>query len=324
MLKIISTLLFVMTIAVLWASAQVAGVAKQSVIAHSALVINSGTPVQHVVKQLFGTEQLSVFERAWLASRPVLANIKAGEYEIQAQSTLVEALQKMLDGKVIEYSAALIEGQTLRDWLLYLQQFEQLQQDVTFSDIAWEYRSATAQFKEGYVLPDTYQFRRGDRVSDILIRAQQAQQKKLASLIEEYALPEHIANVHEWITLASIIEKETAVATERTLIAGVFLNRLERGMRLQTDPTVIYGIGPQFNGNITRTDLQTKTSHNTYRIDGLPPTPIAAPSSASLLAVLTPEATEALFFVAKGDGTHHFSKTLAEHNRAVRKYQLNQ
>ena len=141
-------------------------------------------------------------------------------------------------------------------------------------------------------------------------------------MLTQYTLPTQLTNQHEWITLASIVEKETGVAAERTHIAGVFLHRLSKSMRLQTDPTVIYGIGPDFNGDITRADLRRATPFNTYVINGLPPSAIAAPSQAALLAVLTPLATNDLYFVAKGNGEHYFSETLQQHNQAVRQYQL--
>jgi UPF0755 protein len=156
----------------------------------------------------------------------------------------------------------------------------------------------------------------------LLKQAYSRMQVKLQALWEERAQGLPLNNVYEALIFASIVEKETGRDDERTLVAAVFINRLKRGMRLQTDPTVIYGLGPSFDGNLRRRDLQTDNSYNTYTRSGLPPTPIAMPGEASIRATLNPAQIQALYFVSRGDGSHQFSSNLAEHNRAVNKFQL--
>jgi UPF0755 protein len=177
---------------------------------------------------------------------------------------------------------------------------------------------------EGWLFPDTYRFSPGSSDVEILRRAHAAMVKRLdgAWAARDPDLP--LATPYEALILASIVEKETALAAERPLVASVFVNRLRKGMRLQTDPTVIYGMGERYDGNIRRKDLAEDTPWNTYTRDGLPPTPIAMPGAASLRAAVQPAQTSFLYFVGRGDGTHEFSRTLEEHNRAVAKYQLGQ
>ena len=176
---------------------------------------------------------------------------------------------------------------------------------------------------EGLIFPDTYFYTAGTRDIEILRRAQARLQTMLAEAWENKYGGLPLATPYEALILASIVEKESGIAAERGAIAGVFINRLERGMRLQSDPTILYGKVGGFEGNITRLDLDTPAPYNTYQIDGLPPTPIALVSRESLQATLRPEMVEYLYFVSKGDGSHQFSITLAEHNAAVDKYQRN-
>jgi UPF0755 protein len=175
---------------------------------------------------------------------------------------------------------------------------------------------------EGLFFPDTYYFPNHTTDRDFLLRAYRMMQQKLAAAWGQRAENLPLQTPYEALILASIVEKETSAAQERAQIAGVFVRRLLKGMRLQTDPTVIYGLGEEFDGNIRRKDLRTDHPYNTYLRAGLPPTPIALPSQASIEAVLHPAAGKTLYFVARGDGSHYFSTTLDEHNAAVRKYQL--
>ncbi len=178
-------------------------------------------------------------------------------------------------------------------------------------------------FAEGMFFPDTYQFRRGDSDRSVLLRAHQAMLDQVESIWQGRALDLGLSTRHELVVLASIIEKETGAEADRAQISQVFHKRLQEGMRLQTDPTVIYALGEAFDGNLTRAHLKIDSPFNTYRVRGLPPTPIALPSAASLQAAAHPADGDFLYFVARGDGSSQFSRTLAEHNRAVRRYQLN-
>jgi UPF0755 protein len=172
------------------------------------------------------------------------------------------------------------------------------------------------------LFPDTYRFVPGSADLEILRRAHATMKKRLAEAWDSRDADLPLKSAYEALILASIVEKETGAAAERPLVASVFVNRLRKGMRLQTDPTVIYGMGATFDGNIRKKDLTADTPWNTYTRDGLPPTPIAMPGAASLNAATHPAKSEFLYFVGKGDGTHQFSRTLEEHNRAVAKYQL--
>lgn len=259
--------------------------------------------------------------------------LKAGEFEINPQWSVATLVEKLIQGQSVQYPVTLIAGQTVQQSLQMIQALPKIKRELNLQDITAlqavfgfsqpvhdMYPYATL---EGWLLPETYHYQAGDSDKQILLRAYQALKNRLDSAWQTRAKDLPLKTPYEALILASIVEKETGIAAERPKIAGVFIRRLKKGMRLQTDPTVIYGIGQSYDGNIRKRDLLTKTAYNTYRIYGLPPTPIALPSEQAIQAVLQPENTKALYFVAKGGGEHHFSNTLEQHNRAVRKYLLN-
>ena len=250
--------------------------------------------------------------------------VQAGTYRLDKPITPMELLDKLARGDVLLAEVRFVEGTTLRQWLGQLAQEEKLRHTPAAAD-AGAVRALLGlgeQSPEGWLFPDTYRFAPGTADGDILKRAHGAMKRRLDAAWEARAPGLPLKERYEALILASIVEKETGAASERALVASVFINRMRRGMRLQTDPTVIYGIGEKFDGNIRKHDLTTDTAWNTYTRDGLPPTPIAMPGSASLQAVSRPASSDYLYFVGKGDGTHQFSRTLEEHNRAVAKYQL--
>jgi len=253
--------------------------------------------------------------------------IKAGEYLLEPGMTADDLLRALVDGDVMMHGFTIVEGWTARELLDALTREEGLDPDIQESaDVALTTLMARfgspGMHPEGQFLPETYHFVRGERISNILRRAHEdlTIQLEQAWRDRDSGLP--FETPYEALILASIVEKETALAKERPLIAGVFVRRLQRHMRLQTDPTVIYGLGTKFNGNLTRQDLATDTPYNTYTRGGLPPTPIALPGTDSIAAVMHPEPGDALYFVASGsgDGSHRFSSTLEEHNQAVQDY----
>ncbi len=250
--------------------------------------------------------------------------IQAGEYYIPPGTTAEELLDLFVQGKVVQHSITLVEGWTFRQMMDAINRDKELAHTVQglSDDEIMERLGYPDVHPEGRFLPETYQFPSGTSDLDVLRRAYRDMQ---TLLIAEWArrdggLP--YKTPEDALIMASIIEKETGRADERGRIAGVFVRRLKRNMRLQTDPTVIYGLGEAFDGNLRRRDLERDTPYNTYRRKGLPPTPIAMPGAESILAALHPESGEELYFVAKGDGSHHFSSSFREHRQAVVKYQL--
>lgn len=252
--------------------------------------------------------------------------IKAGNYEIPPGTTPVSLLQKLARGEETLRALTLVEGWNWRQVRLTLAKEEQIKHDAAaLTDealMAQLGRPGVA--PEGRFFPDTYTYAKGSSDIALLRRAMHAMDRHLEAAWAQRAADTPLKSADEALTLASIVEKETGKASDRGQIAGVFVNRLRVGMLLQTDPTVIYGLGEKFDGNLRKRDLQTDTPWNTYTRAGLPPTPIAMPGKASLLAAVQPQATRALYFVAKGDGTSHFSASLEEHNRAVNRYQRGQ
>lgn len=251
------------------------------------------------------------------------ADIKAGSYEVVTGVTPWELLEKITRGDVSQVEIKFIEGWTFRQLREVLDAHPHVRHEtrgLSESEIMRRL-GAPSESAEGWFFPDTYLFHKGGSDWDILRRAYQTMQKVLD---EEWARrdPEvPYASPYEALIMASIVEKETGVAADRELVASVFVNRQRRRMLLQTDPTVIYGIGERFDGNLRKRDLVTDGPYNTYTRPGLPPTPIAMPGLASIQAALRPAKTEYLYFVARGDGTSHFSRDVDEHNRAVNKYQ---
>ncbi|WOT03797.1 endolytic transglycosylase MltG [Shewanella youngdeokensis] len=254
---------------------------------------------------------------------PRLANIKSGLYEVSPQDTVNSLLEKLVSADEKSFSFTLIEGQTVKEWSLMLAQQQRLKFDLNVFNEVLKNNGDDSGLVEGKFFPETYHYRANATANHFIQTSYLKMQTELNKAWDtrQEGLP--LKSPYELLILASIIEKETGQASERPWIAAVFINRLRKGMRLQTDPTVIYGMGERFNGNITRQDLREKTAFNTYRINGLPPTPIAAPSLAALNAAANPADVEYLYFVSKNDGSHIFSKTLSEHNRAVNKYQRN-
>ena len=258
-----------------------------------------------------------------LKMQPELRDIKAGEYQVSSDLNPVQLLQKLVEGKVISYQVSVIEGSNIYELFDKVKQDNRLEQKVADLEALKKELGLTAEeHLEGLFFAETYQFNKGDSDLDIYQRSNQ----QLAKVLEEEwnnradNLP--YEDPYEALIMASIIEKETAVPAERPIIAGVFVRRLKKGMLLQTDPTIIYGLLPEFDGDIRRKDITNPHPWNTYVHKGLPPSPIAMVGREAIHAALHPEDGKALYFVAKGDGSHHFSETLAEHNRAVRKYQL--
>ena len=295
--------------------------------ASTTLDVAFGTPLPGIVRDLDARGIRSGSPLYWrLLARQmgVAGKLHAGEYALDPGIAPRGLLAKMAAGDVIQHRFTIVEGWTfaqLRDAVAHDAVLEQTLAGRSGADIMRALGSGGAP-PEGWFLPETYQFVKGMSDLDILRRAHAAMQRKLDALWDARAPDLPLDTPYQALILASIVEKETAQAAERALIAGVFEHRLKLGMRLQTDPAVIYGLGSGYDGRIHTRDLETDTPYNTYTRAGLPPTPIAMPGPASLEAVLHPAQTDALYFVARGDGTHEFSATLEAHNRAVAKYQL--
>jgi UPF0755 protein len=262
----------------------------------------------------------------WVRLSGQARQIKAGSYEISRGPTPRTLLAKLVRGEVAQRSVTLAEGLTFAQWRVTLRNAPHLRQEG--QDLDPEALMARlgrpGVHPEGRFFPSTYTYAKGSSDLALLRRAMQEMDQRLAAVWVRRAPDSPLRTPDEALILASIVEKETGRASDRGQISGVFNNRLRKGMLLQTDPTVIYGLGEKFDGNLRKRDLQTDTPWNTYTRKGLPPTPIAMPGQESLLAAVQPEQTSALYFVARGDGTSAFSATLEEHNRAVRKYQLGQ
>ena len=262
---------------------------------------------------------------AWHARRLGKASkIKAGTYQLTSDMSPLAALDLFVSGREIQFSFAIIEGWTIHQLLSAIATDANLKQTLNgvALDKLMQHLGAPQGHPEGMFHADTYHFTPGTSDVELLQRALAARNERLDQLWGERAGELPFKTPYEALILASIVEKETAVADERARIAGVFVSRLRRGMRLETDPTVIYGMGERFDGNIRRRDLRTDTPYNTYTRDGLPPTPIAMVGDDALVAALNPEVDGMLFFVARGDGRHHFSRNYKEHRRAVQRYQI--
>ena len=263
----------------------------------------------------------------WLARAHGLdTQLQAGEYQLRREATPLTLLQRVAAGDVLQHQLRIGEGETVRDLLARVRNNGVLVQTLEAVDQAQLQRelSLATPFAEGMFFPDTYQFVRGHTDREVLMRAHAAMLRQVAEVWSRRGAPLAVDDQLDLIILASIIEKETGAPADRAQISQVFHRRLELNMRLQTDPTVIYGLGASFDGNLTRAHLAGDTPYNTYRVRGLPPTPIALPSRAALEAAAHPADGDYLYFVARGDGSSQFSRTLEEHNRAVRKYQLGQ
>ena len=287
--------------------------------------VRPGATLSAVARQLHdaGTLEYPIAMIALARVKGVDRTIKAGSYEVEAGVTLPQLLAQLTQGDVRQSSITIIEGTTVAELQRALADTSELTHAVAaLPDAELRAKLGIGEASaEGLFFPDTYFFATGSSDVALLKRARRALAERLDAGWQKRAADLPFAAPYEALILASIVEKETGRASDRPAIASVFVNRLKRGMRLQTDPTVIYGLGATFDGNLRKRDLEADTPYNTYTRDGLPPTPIALPSQASLDAVLNPPSTPYLYFVSRGDGTSEFSTNLADHNRAVSKYQ---
>ncbi len=290
--------------------------------------IPSGSSVFSITKMLVSEgiiEDASLF--SWMVKLDGQeANIKAGEYVIKSGLTPREILAIFIAGKVKQYAFTIVEGWSFKQLITAVGANLRLKHTLKSTPLAEVMTSLgfKGEHPEGRFLPDTYYFTAGSTDKLFLQRAYYAMEKTLQAQWSRRQANLPLKTPYEALILASIVEKETGVVRERKQISGVFIRRLEKKMRLQTDPTVIYGMGDTYEGNLRKKDLKKDTPYNTYRRKGLPPTPIAMPGEAAINAVLHPQDENFLYFVAKGDGSHYFSSTLSQHNKAVRKYQVRQ
>ena len=255
--------------------------------------------------------------------RGVATTIKAGSYAVNKGITPEQLLAKLARGDMTQGESTLVDGWTFAQWRARLDQHPDLKhetRDLAEAEIAARLGIEGGRI-DGWLFPDTYLFDKQSSDLELFARAHRAMRKKLDGAWKERDQGLPYRNPYEALIMASIIEKETGRADDRTLVAAVFVNRLRKGMLLQTDPTVIYGLGEKFDGNLRKRDLQADTPYNTYTRSGLPPSPIAMPGAAAIHAAFHPADSDALYFVARGDGSSQFSGTLDEHNKAVSKYQ---
>lgn len=288
-------------------------------------VVEPGSTLKAVARGLAARGVLE-HPRVWVAHarlHGLAKSIRAGEYRIEPGATPASVLEKLVKGDVILREITIVEGWTFRDLMHAIDQHPALDHSLKGASTAevMERIGSPGVHPEGQFFPDTYRFSGGTRDLDLLRKAHEALRTRLQAAWDARAEGLPLESAYEALTLASIVEKETGLASERPRIAGVFVRRLRLGMRLQSDPTVIYGIGASYDGNIRRRDLLADSPYNTYTRRGLPPTPIALPGEGALGAATQPDDSGALFFVATGDpdGSHYFSKTLAEHNAAVKR-----
>jgi len=270
-----------------------------------------------------GLIERALFLEAYAREVGLDSKIKAGEYQLDAGLNSKELLSLFVEGKTVQYRFSIIEGTRFQDALKVIAGLEDVQHTLNDQDFVATFKELTGEdHPEGWLFPDTYYYPKDITDIQLIKNAYEMTQKTLMELWQdrEEGLP--LDTPYDALVLASIVEKETAVADERPTIAGVFINRLRKGMKLQTDPTVIYGMGDEYQGNIRKKDLKTDTPWNTYTRGGLPPTPISTAGREAIEAVLHPEKTSALFFVASGGGRHAFTETYEEHRQAVIKYQL--
>ncbi|MDI9245800.1 endolytic transglycosylase MltG [Marinobacter sp. CHS3-4] len=267
----------------------------------------------------------SLWMRIYGRLHPEQARLKAGEYEFSDGMSRLALIEKMVSGETKHWQIQFIEGWTFKDMRQAIATNERLDKVTSewADDRIMAAMGAEGAHPEGRFFPDTYLYTSFETDLDLYKRAFNRMESVLAEEWENRAEGLPYDSPYEALIMASIVERETGAAHERDQVAGVFVRRLLKGMRLQTDPTVIYGMGDQYQGRISRKDLRTYTDYNTYRIDGLPPTPIALPGREAIHASLHPADGDSLYFVARGDGTHKFSRTLAEHQKAVRQFQLN-
>lgn len=328
MKKLLIALLICVAGTLLVANWQMQSSLDQSVTDESKLLtVAAGASMNSFSKQL--QKEGYIDNRFWLRVYarlfPQQALIKAGTFEITEQDSLRSLLAKVVSGKEHQFSMTFIEGSQYKEWLKQIKTLpsikHSLPENITGEELS-KLIGISAQNPEGWLFPDTYAYTKGTTDISLFKRAHQRMEATLAELWQQQAADLPYDSPYEVLIMASIIEKETAVLAEQPLIAAVFINRLRKKMRLQTDPTVIYGLGERYQGDITRAHLREKTAYNTYRINGLPPTPIAMPGRSAIEAALNPADSDYLYFVSRGDGSHYFSKTLQEHNKAVRKYQL--
>jgi len=289
------------------------------------LEIEPGTPAQRVagVVAASGVDVQPVLLYAWFRLSGQARQIKAGSYEITPGTTPRKLLSMLVRGEESLKSVTLVEGWNFRQVRAALQKAEALKPDTQGlgAEAIMAQLGKPGVHPEGRFFPDTYTYAKGSSDLAVLKRAARAMDKRLEAAWALRSADTPLKTPDEALILASIVEKETGKPSDRPEIGGVFSNRLRIGMMLQTDPTVIYGMGEQFDGNLRKRDLLADTPYNTYTRTGLPPTPIAMPGKAALLAAVQPAQTKALYFVARGDGTSQFSSSLDEHNRAVNKYQ---
>ncbi len=293
------------------------------------LKIKEGTPLTGVVRQLHENDIVSnpLTARILLQTLGFQRKLRAGVYDIRPEETLLELIRKISAGKEKLFSFTIVEGHSFKDLMTNIENTQSISSEGIL-DLSWHELSAAlgieASSPEGLFFPDTYHYPWGTTAYSLL----KISKDKMEEIIDEEWINRKpnlpFTSKYEALVLASIIEKETANPSERTMVSGVFSNRLSKRMRLQSDPTVIYGLGELYAGNLKKVHLRQWTPHNTYKIKGLPPTPIAMPGRDSIRAALQPKVTDALYFVSKGNGSHIFSSSLKDHNKAVNRYQKKQ